>query len=51
MYDVTKRIKVHAACSLELSAVYFQSASSVFLSQQTNQQYIQPLIFSQANRL
>jgi hypothetical protein len=29
--------------SLELSAAYFQSANSVFLSQQINQQCFQPL--------
>jgi hypothetical protein len=40
-----------ATCSLELSTAYFQSASSVFLSQQISQQYFQPLIFSQTNRL
>lgn len=38
-------------CSLELSAAYFQPASSIFLSQLKNQQYFQPFIFSQANRL
>jgi hypothetical protein len=43
--------KYLAACSLELSAAYFQPVSSVFLSQQTSQQYFQPLIFSQTNRL
>jgi hypothetical protein len=37
-------------CSLELSAAYLQPASSLFLSQQINPQYFQPLIFSQANR-
>jgi hypothetical protein len=37
--------------SLELSAAYFQSVNSVFLSQQISQQYFQPLIFSQANML
>jgi hypothetical protein len=40
-----------SGCSLELSAAYFQSVSSVFLSQQISQQYFQPLIFSQANKL
>jgi hypothetical protein len=35
---------------LELSAAYFQPTSSYFLSQQISQQYIQPFIFSQANR-
>jgi hypothetical protein len=51
-----------SACSLELSAAYFQLASSAFLSQQINayfqlasraflsqqisQHYFQPLIFS-----
>jgi hypothetical protein len=39
------------ACSLELSAAYFQLASNIFLSQQISQQYFQPLIFSQAIRL
>jgi hypothetical protein len=44
-----EHIKKISACSFELSAAYFQSAS-IFLSQQISQQYFQPLIFSQANR-
>jgi hypothetical protein len=31
--------KYLAACLLELSAAYFQPTSSIFLSQQTSQQY------------
>jgi hypothetical protein len=40
----------HTTCSLELLTAYFQPANSVFLSQQTSQQYFQPLIFSQDDR-
>jgi hypothetical protein len=38
--------KLASYCSLELSAAYFQPASSVFLSQQISQQYFQLFIFS-----
>jgi hypothetical protein len=44
-------LPLQAACSLELSFAYFQPVSKIFLSQQISQQYFQPLIFSQANRL
>jgi hypothetical protein len=44
-----KRMKMFTACSLELSATYFQPTSSIFLSQQISQQCFQPLIYSSIN--
>jgi hypothetical protein len=34
-----------SACSLELSAAYFQPANSIFLSQQISQQYFSAVYF------
>jgi hypothetical protein len=38
--------QIYSACSLELSAAYFQPASSVFFSQQISLHYFQLLIFN-----
>jgi hypothetical protein len=50
-YIASVCLKCFTACSLEIISQISQPASSVFLSQKTSQQYIQPARSAQANKL